>query len=603
MKVSIIISLLLFWVTGTFFAQEYTDYIGAGHSEGVTVTASSQMTRDGWNETAEAANTVNGKGLDAEFFEASRFLAQASFGAKKEYIEALAGTDFEDWIDEQFQIPRINMGDRTFEVYEEARDLWEQNGGDPEIYFGPDFFHFLYTWWEYMLTQPDYLRQRVAQALSEILVISGESDLLNFGEGFGYYYELLLEHAFGNYKDLLMAVSTNPMMAGYLTHYNNPRSIPENNTFPDENYAREIMQLFTIGLYKLNNDGTYQTDDQGNLIPTYDNTDIREMAKIFTGLSAANVIDNDWGVEASFGVNIWFCRKDLPLMMYEEWHEPGPKYLLDGYVVPAGQTGMQDIEDAVTHLFNHPNVGPFLAKRLIQHLVKSNPSPEYVDAVASAFNNTNGVRGDMKAVIKAILLHPEARECNWIHQPYQGKMQSPLIRYLNLVRQIDLDNPDDTYWNIGFDFYSSTGMAPLFAPTVFNFYQPQFSPNGPVSDAGLVAPEFQIHNSVTSIGYINQIDTWTYPEWTPVLTTWNLGLENPRLDFTQLKYYARDPEVLINELDKLFTHGQLSTNTRQAIRDAIIPIQGDNENIDYEYYRVKMALYLILISPDYVILK
>jgi uncharacterized protein (DUF1800 family) len=327
------------------------------------------------------------------------------------------------------------------------------------------------------------------------------------------------------------------------------------------------------------------------------------MAKIFTGLSAGEVIENEWGVEPHFGVSLWLCRKDIPLVMYEDWHEPGEKNLLDGYVIPAGQTGMQDIEDAVTHLFNHPNVGPFIARRLIQQLVKSNPSPEYINAVASAFNNTNGVRGDMKAVIKAILLHPEARSCNWIHNPTQGKLQEPLLRYLNIVRQLDLNNPDEIYWNIGYSFYRSTGMAPLYAPSVFNFYQPFFSPNGPVSEAGLVAPEFQIHNSITSIGYVNQVDDWTWSEWYPVLHTWGLDLENSRLDYTQLKYYARDPEVLINELDKLFTHGQLSTFTRQIIRDAITPIQGDNENIDYNYYRVKMALYLMLISPDYVILK
>ena len=291
------------------------------------------------------------------------------------------------------------------------------------------------------------------------------------------------------------------------------------------------------------------------------------------------------------------------MTMYDEWHEPGPKYLLNGQVVPAGQSGMQDIEDAIDNLFNHPNTAPFIALRLIQQLVKSNPSPEYIGRVSAAFNNTNGARGDMRAVIKAILLDEEARSCAWISNPTHGKLIEPMLRYFNVVRQIDLDSPDGYFWNNGYFFYESTGQLPLTAPHVFNFYPPDYVPNNEFDDANLVGPEYQIHNSATSLAFINMVDFWTSPTYFTVFNTWNLGIEDAKLDFEALKYYAKDSEVLVNQLDKLFTRGQLSTETKELIVEALDPIGGSNPNIDYLGYRVKMAIYLIIVSPDYAILK
>ena len=594
--------LSIFFITYT--QAQYIDYVGAGHNDAITVTASSEQSRIDWIETAAASKTVNGDGIDGRLLETSRFLAQATFGTDLAYIKEVSEGTFEEWIDNQFTLSSSSMGSMTAEIYEEALAMFIAEGGDADDYFGPEGSHFKYAWWQTNMNNEDLLRQRVTLALSEILVLSSASDLYNFGDGLGYYYDTLSSNAFGNFEDLLLDVSLHPMMASYLTHYNNPKTIPEYNIYPDENYAREIMQLFSIGLYKLNTDGSYILDDDGERIPTYDNNHIKEFAKIFTGLSASDVIENEWGVIAEFGSEFWFCRKDLPLAMYDEWHEPGEKHLLDGYVVPAGQTGMEDVEETITHLFNHPNVGPFIAKRLIQRLVKSNPSPAYISSVASAFNNTSGVRGDMKAVIKAILLHPEARSCSWVNHPHQGKLREPMLRYFNVTRQMDLDNPSGITWNLGYYFYTQTGQAPLVAPSVFNFFYPNFSPNGEISDAGLIAPEFQIHNSVTSIGYINQVDLWTYPDWGySMFETWNLGIEEATLDFTALKYYAKDSEVLINQLDKLFTHGLLSDETRALMKDAIDPIIGSDPDIDYMHYRVKMALYLLLISPDYAIIK
>ncbi len=596
--------LSLFVVTSLLLnAQEYTDYLGAGHNNGIVVTSSNEQSRSNWNEVAAAEKTLNGDGLDARLLETSRFLTQATFGADLDYIKTVAEGTFEDWIDQQFEFDSPSIGEQTQSIYDQAKNLYAANGGNPDDYFGPYSLHFQYAWWQANIGNQDLLRQRVALALSQIMVISWNSGLGDYGVGLGAYYDVLKDNAFGNFRELLFDVTMQPMMGAFLSHYNNPKSDPANNIHPDENYAREIMQLFSIGLYELNQDGTYVLDGQGNRIPTYDNNDIREFAKIFTGLGPAEVMENPWNVTANFGVDFYFCIRDVPLAMYDDFHESGPKNLLNGQVVPAGQSGMQDINDGIDNIFNHQNVGPFIAIRLIQQLVKSNPSPAYVSRVSQAFNNTNGVRGDMKAVIKAILLDEEARDCSYLNDPSHGKLIEPMQRYFNVTRQIDLDNDNGIYWNTGWNFFNATRQLPLGAPHVFNFYLPEYVPNTEFAEAGLLGPEFEIHNSATSLAYLNEVDLWTFPMYYSVLNTWDLGLEDTNLDFEALKYYAKDSEVLVNQLDKLFTRGQLSQQTREAIITAVDPITGSNPDTDYDFYRVKMALYLILISPDYAILK
>ncbi len=586
------------------YSQPYTDYLGAGHSTGVTVTASHQEARLNWNEVARANHTVNGQGLDARLLETSRFLAQATFGTDLNYIKSVSENTFEDWIDNQFTINSPSMGVRTQTIYDKALSKFVANGGNEDDYFGPYWPHFQYAWWESNIGNNDLLRQKVALALSEIMVISRNSNIGDYGVGLGDYYDVLKDNAFGNFKNLLTDVTLHPMMGFYLSHFNNPKSNPRDNIFPDENFAREIMQLFTIGLYELNTNGSYVLNSTGDRIPTYNNNDIKEFAKIFTGLGAAGAIENPWGVVARFGMDQFLAVKDKPMIVYEAFHEAGEKRLLNGVTVPGGQSGMQDINAAIDNLFNHKNVGPFIALRLIQQLVKSNPSPGYIARVSAAFNNTRGVRGDMKAVIKAILLDEEARSCSGITNPSSGKLIEPMMRYFNVSRQLDLNNENIENWNVGYDFYNASGQAPLAAPSVFNFFTPDYAPNSEFAAARLVAPEFQIHDSATSIAFINQVDSWTFPQYQSILKTWDLEMEGRALDFEALRYYAQDSEVLINQLDKLFTHGQLSKETRQLMRNAIDPIvNGWNADFKYTDLRVKMALYLLLISPDYAILK
>jgi len=584
-------------------AQNYRDYLGAGHSKGISVTSSSQQTKTDWRESADAINTINGNGLDGRLLETSRFLAQATFGTDLDYIKKVAEQPFEDWIDQQFGIESKPLQQLTQDIFSEARQTHISNGGNAEDFDTPNWQYFMYAWWQSNINNEDLLRQRVALALSQILVISRDSNLSGYGVGLADYYDVLKDNAFENFKDLLKEVTLHPMMGIYLSHYNNPKSVPDRNIHPDENFAREIMQLFTIGLYELNQNGTYILDRQGNRVPTYDNDDIKEFAKVFTGLGPADVEDFS-DRTPRFGLGHYQVRKDMPMIMYDDWHEPGAKHLLNGFTVPNGQSGMQDIDDAINHLFNHKNTAPFIVKRLIQQLVKSNPSPGYVSRVGAAFNNTKGVRGDMKAVIKAILLDEEARSCSWIENPTSGKMIEPMMRYFNVVRQIDLNNNDGRFWNNAQHFYRDTGQAPLSAPSVFNFFLPEYVPNNAFANANLVAPEFQIHNSATSINYLNQVDSWTNPRWYDVLRTWGLELEDTPLDFEGLKYYAKDSEVLVNQLDKLFTRGQLSDETKQIIVDAVEGItRGWGDDVQYTDLRVKMALYLVMVSPDYVILK
>lgn len=601
MKNAITLTILFFSIG--IIAQSYTDYLGAGHSNGITVTSSNQLSKSNWNEEASGAKTIDGSGLDGRLLEASRFLAQASFGTDLEYIKRVAESPFEDWINNQFGANSPSLEQLTQSIFDQAKRKFIANGGNPENYERPNWQHFMFAWWQANIDNEDLLRQKVALALSEIMVISRNSNLASYGIGLADYYDVLKDNAFGNFRNLLKDITLHPMMGIYLSHYNNPKSNPDKNIHPDENFAREIMQLFTIGLYELNQDGSYILDGDGNRIPTYTNDDIKEFAKIFTGLGPGDVRQNEWVSDPDFGVGHWVALKNKPMAMYDDWHQTGQKQLLNGLIVPNGQSGIQDIDAAIDNLFNHNNIAPFIAIRLIQQMVKSNPSPAYISRVSAAFNNTKGVRGDMKAVIKAILLDEEARSCNWINNPFSGKLIEPMVRYFNVVRQIDLDNKDGVNWNVASHFYNATGQAPLAAPHVFNFYLPEYVPNQDFADAKLVGPEFEIHNSASSINYLNQVDSWTNNRWYKVLRTWDLGLEGTALDFEGLKYYAQDSEVLVNQLDKLFTHGMLSNETKQIIVDAVEPIKTGWGDVKYTDLRVKMALYLIMISPDYTILK
>ena len=502
---------------------------------------------------------------------AARFLAQSTLGADWEDIERTTQLGIDNWLEDQFQQP---IGRH------EPLAAALQNGG-----VVLDSATRRAVWWQQVMESPDQLRQRVALALSEIYVVSDDFGAVDDNVlGASNYYDLLLEHAFGNFRDLLLDVSLHPIMGAYLSHLGNERSNPAQGRFPDENYAREVMQLFSIGLFELNIDGTLQLDGDGNAIPTYDNDDITEFAKIFTGLSFASAFP-----DFRNGLPVW----DRPMRMYQSYHEPGPKFLLRGHYVPASQSGMQDIESAIDNLFQHPNVGPFVARRLIQRMITSNPSPAYVRRVAEAFgNNGNGVRGDMQAVVRAVLLDPEARTWPTTAVSIEGRVRESFLRRVHLARAFNAENLTRNYpiddRRAPVDF----GQRPMSSPTVFNFFLPDHQPTGEIADRDLFAPEFQIITAVTVIASADALET----QITNAMNSTPDPLAAVQLDLTDEIALAPNVTALIDRLDLLMTYGNMSGQMRQILVENISRLSDPTE-------RAQMALYLIAISPEFAVIQ
>lgn len=583
--------------------QKSEHFIGGGNTNGVTVSSSNDAKLYEGVFSATGENTINGSGLEGKKMEVVRFLSQATFGGNPELTNYVAEIGIEKWIDEQFSTPANYLSPAIEEIYQTIFETHLAEGGDSiDFTIRPNWVHMDYAWWENTIKGKDLLRQRMAYALSQILVISAESNLASYGLALTTYYDILTRNAFGNYRDILDEVTHSPAMGIYLSHFNNPRSQPEFNIYPDENYAREIMQLFSIGLYELNQDGSPKLDSDGNRIPTYDNEDIKEFAKIFTGFGIGARTDTN---EAEFGNSLYISDVTVPMKMYDAYHEPGEKHLLNGYTVPAGQTGEEDVANAIDHLFNHENVGPFLALRLIQHFVKSNPTPEYIADISAVFaDNGSGVRGDMGAVLKAILLHEEARTCAWLNDASQGKLREPILRYTTVVRHFGGFSPyDDRFWNLSYSYRNDVDQHPLHSPTVFNFFGPGFSPNGEISDEGMLAPEFQIHDSRTGINYANWVYYWVEYEYLLACRSGDVPEDNDNVvgtDLTQLYEYSKDPDALLDQLDLFLCHGQLSERTRGIIKETIAEFPLTVSGLSS---RIQLATYLILISPDYNIIK
>ncbi len=588
--------LLCIFITATNLQAQPTPVrIGGGNTAGVQVTGSDST-------TTRPQKTIDGLGLLPNAAAASRFLAQSTLGADLEAIQAMQGTSYAEWLEEQCDQPRaFRIEELTRELTIMALDSTFEMGGDVDRIM-PRLFFWHTAWWQYTMTSPDLLRQRVALALSEIFVISEVGVLEEYPLALANYYDMLLDNALGNFRDLLENITFHPAMGVYLTHMNNPKAKPEIFRFPDENYAREVKQLFTIGLYELNLDGSRKTDGNGNPIPTYNNKNIQEYAKVFTGLTFGDAYLFGQGPQSELSFTV-------PMMMVNTWHSPGPKYLLRNDTIPdrSPVDGLADIQDALDNLFNHPNVGPFICRLLIQRLVKSNPSPDYIQRIAQVFNdNGQGVRGDLAAVVKAILLDPEARDCYWTEDPFQGMLREPILRYTQLCRAFNAASDEGLFRNSMYDFYRLTFQRPLASPSVFNFFQPDYQPIGMIADNDLVAPEFQIANSITIIGYANRLHDW-------------LLMENDIMEFDRIFHgedWDESKEILLNledefalgtdeqlhqlidRLDLILAHGQLSQETHDIIFQTIQSMPESESE-----FRVRMAMFLVMVSPDYLILR
>lgn len=590
------------------FSQEIEVFGGYGKKPSQIMVSDQTAAVYNMEEQAKE-NVMNGTGLLHQQNVIGRLYRQATLGFSQSDYELFEEETPESWIDNQMKIPSFDFVTYSDQVVEETRKyLQDRTEEEIEFLLPYQSWEFRIAWWRYLMNNKDFLRQRITYVLSQIFVISDHpQQIFDHGVGLASYTSVLNKHAFGNFKDLLLEISLHPSMGVFLSHFNNSREIPHLNIHPDENYAREIMQLFTIGLYELNNNGVPKRDTEGQLIPTYDQDDIRNLAKVFTGLGPGKSgLFADENLEAHFGLGRFFTDFTYPMVMYEEYHDKTEKTIVGGYTIPANQKGIEDIEMAVTHLFNHPNVAPFFCKQLIQKLVTSNPSPEYVEDIANIFiDNGAGERGDLGAVIKGILLHPEATSCESLSDLEQGKMQEPLIRYLEFIKLIDLQphNEDGSEFYHGGDAQWTTNQDLYRASTVFNFYKPNYSPNGPLRDNNLYGPEFQIHNSTTSLTLLNHLHHINNSDY-GMSYSWLANPEEEGYYSNNLEYFlsfSPDAEALINEVDRLLTKGQMTQRTRTIIKNAVkdISIYAPNAYRD----RAARALFLTLLSPDFVILK
>jgi len=355
------------------------------------------------------------------------------------------------------------------------------------------------AWWHAAIFEKDQLRQRTAFALSELLVISLSDNPLKFqAEGIAHYYDLLVKNSFGDFRTLLSEVSRNPAMGIYLSHQGNQKGDPETGRTPDENFARELMQLFAIGLYELNSDGSYKTNN--NLPnPAYSQEDVNNMARVLTGWTR-NLKYTNGNFQRSGGTPGGYTE---PMECVADYHDQNEKKLL-GQIIPAGLSCEEDLEHALDILFNHPNVGPFISRHLITRFVTSNPSPAYIQRVASVFNSDEqGNRGNLEAVIAAILLDPNARSESLAQQPHFGILKSPVIVITQLLRAFDPVQPQGTYARVWDKI-----MTPLRASSVFNFYPTDHQPTDKnFIDNKLVAPESQIYNDTSLTKHYNFLNS------------------------------------------------------------------------------------------------
>ena len=503
--------------------------------------------------------------------EAYQFLNRATFGATEAEANRVIAMRQEAWIDEQMsrdaslQLPHmLQLPPPQFmgELHNDRVDIWFRNS----------------------LHGNDQLRQRVAFALSEIMVVSQLGALQQRPFAVADYYDVLARNAFGNYRDLIEEVTLHPAMGVYLSMLGNQKPDPTRNIRPDENYARELMQLFSIGLVELNIDGTEKLDPITNQpVPTYDQAIIEGFAHVFTGWTWAGV--NQFNPPEFL---VPQGSQYFPMQLWPDFHDTGEKLLLGGTLLPAGQSGTQDLSDALDNVFNHPNVGPFLAIRLIQRLTTSNPSPGYVQRVAEAFDDNGlGVRGDLGAVVKAILMDPEARPA--MAMEIDGKVKEPLLRLTQLWRSYDAQSNGGGY-PFGFA-YILLGQGPLQSPSVFNFFSPFYAPPGEIRDSNLVAPELEIATEYNNTLFTNYM----------FFQTFGLNHTNPDLEDTDIYIniqeemnVAADIDALVDMVAGKLLGGEITGTLRTEIRGMLERIPETETAL-----RAAEAIYFVVTSPEY----
>jgi uncharacterized protein (DUF1800 family) len=528
---------------------------------------------------------VEGPRSDAQ---SARFLTQATFGPDLEEIARLRRMGYNAWVAEQLALPASLHRPYLDAQAAAGLDVYQNSRQE--------------AWWLRAITAPDQLRQRVAFALSELFVVSDRNGTIeNEPIAMSAYYDVLVNGAFGNYRTLLENVTLNPVMGHYLSMFKNQK--PEGNIRPDENYAREIMQLFSIGLVRLNADGSVMLSG-GQPIPTYNQDTIRGFAHVFTGW-------NWHGCPISQGGQPWeweYCPSGtngwvLPMEAWESYHaSEGSKQLL-AYpgaigagtgVLPGGGTALGDLRAGLDNIFNHPNVPPFIARHLIKRLVTGNPSPAYVGRVAAVFaNNGAGVRGDLGATVRAVLLDTEARTVPTLASN-AGKLREPLLRQSQVWRAFHARADDGRYreWNPE----SYLGQASLRSPTVFNFFLPDYRPPGELTALNLDAAEFQITTDTTIASVANGLGSKVFYAWR------GFGGQEPEdvvVDLEPELAFAGDAAGLVDRYDLLFMNRTMSDFMYQTLVNYVQSMPAGS--VQQRRRRVQDAVWLIQSSPEYAI--
>ena len=542
----------------------------------------------GTTKTSTAASTSAAPVTPISIPEASRLLTQTTFGPTDADIASVQSSGISGWIRGQISAPQAS----SMVSYVDGR-LAQLRQTTPTATLSANQFY--EAFWQQAVNAPDQLRQRVRFALSQIFVISlVDSTVGQDVRGVASYYDMLEANAFGNFRTLLEAVTLHPMMGIYMTYLANQKESADGTRTPDQNYAREVEQLMTIGLYMLNNDGTQKLDASGQPIPTYTQNDILGLAKVFTGISWYSPTPTN---TTFTGGNRDPNADNTPMIFYPSFHSTSQKQFL-GVTIPASTTAdvAGDLKIALDTLFNHPNVGPFIAQRLIQQLVTSNPTPAYVGRVAAVFNNnSSGVRGDMAATITAVLTDSEARDMTAVGSQTFGKLREPIIRMTNWMRAFGATSASGNWLMTSTSANTSLSQSAETAASVFNFWRPGYvPPNTLLGAANLYAPEFQAVDEVSTAGYLNTLQN-----------TINTGIGTG--NDIQAPYTTEtgisDPNALIDRVNNLLLYGQMSAGLRQRISDAVnsvavtgTPAQIATANLN----RVKLAIFLTMASPEYL---
>lgn len=532
--------------------------------------------------------------------DAERLLQQATFGYSDADVALVQSLGYSAWIDQQLAMPVQYSHLDAFNRIDPSI----QNASTAPIHPG--------MWIGF--TKDDQLRQRYLFALSQILVNSSySSSTQNYGRSLARYVDILQTTGLTTYRDLLLQVSLNPSMGAYLSNLYNRGDETVTGAQADQNYARELMQLFSIGLWQLNPDGSRKLDRKGQPIPTYTQADVVGISKALTGFGFTGATKDD------FEYTNCFCQapsdpavQTKPMVGNDWYHSWSEKNFLGVTIKGGSAVPYTDLKIVLARLIRHPNVGPFIGRQLIQRLVTSNPSPAYIGRVSAVFANDGaGVRGNMKALLKAILLDPEARDPAKTSDPTFGRIREPIQRYAQIMRVFNAKtgaNPND-FGIPTWDYYPRRGLwqSPLHAHSVFNFYYPDFKPAGTeLSRRNLVSPEMQI-TTAASVGDIDDFmwNTLLYGGLTNYISEAEPNAVTMKFDYSEWLPLVRLPPTLIEKMNQRFMAGQMSNVLKRQIRDSMAEITQDWAQTEGGVNQVKFAqgMRVMLASAEYVVQK